>query len=65
MESVSYQIEDSNGNLRETVNIDVAHNAFIKGYRVVEIKTITTYTEHTKIELITYEDKTFFEENPQ
>lgn len=60
MERISYEIEDTDGTVTETESEDVAQEAFLDGFTVTKVRTVTTYTEHTKIVLIAYESKTTF-----
>lgn len=60
METVYYRIEDADGLSMDTKSLETAEKEYMKGHKVTEIKTTTAYTEHTMIELVTYEDKTKF-----
>ena len=60
MERIWYMIEELDGTQIRTKSKRIAEIAFLRGCVITEVKSITTYTEHTRIVLITYETKTYF-----
>lgn len=60
MEKIVYLIEDLDGSMTETESLESAEETFINGLAITEMRTVITYTEHTRILLEVTESKTKF-----